>query len=178
MTGTMSPNGDICPMKPRSRSPKWILSSRPRVGESPLAMYWRRISSGVAPLTSIDPMLRMRGDMMSRRSRAKLLPTASASWPNERKRPPTTLVCRYSATNRSSSVRVRRIQKYSSSLRSRDSRSDGRTGASRRPPRARGRLLSRLAIQYAASMVYRGSACRASCTKKRFTLRSSRLSPI
>ena len=40
MTGTMSPRCEIWPMKFRSStSPKWMLSSRPRVGESPLAMY-------------------------------------------------------------------------------------------------------------------------------------------
>ena len=94
ITGTMSPSGEICPMKPRARSPKWMLSSRPRVGESPLAMYWRRISTGVAPFTSIAPMLRMSGDMMSRGSSAKHDPTASASCPNDRKSPPTTLVWR------------------------------------------------------------------------------------
>ena len=87
-----------------------MLSSRPRVGESPFAMYCLRISTGVAPFTSIEPRLRMSGDMMSRRSSANALPTASASWPSERKSPPTTFVWRYSATSRSSSVRVSRIQ--------------------------------------------------------------------
>jgi hypothetical protein len=52
----------------------------------------------------------MSGDMTSRRSSAYVLPTASASWPSDRNNPPTTFVWRYSATSRSSSVRVRRIQ--------------------------------------------------------------------
>ena len=37
-------------------------------------------------------------------------PTAQASCPRERNSPPTTLVCRYRLTSRSSSDRVRRIQ--------------------------------------------------------------------
>ena len=40
MTGIMSPSIEIWPMKPsRAGWPKWMFSSRPRVGESPLAMY-------------------------------------------------------------------------------------------------------------------------------------------
>ena len=35
--------------------------ARPRVGESPLAMYWRTMSAGFAPATRIAPMLRMSG---------------------------------------------------------------------------------------------------------------------
>ena len=112
ITGTMSPRCEIWPMKPRTVSPKWMFSSRPRVGESPFAMYWRMISSGCAPCTSIEPRLRMSGLRMSPalRSSAKALPTASASCPSERKRPPTTFVCRYRFTSRSSSERVSRIQ--------------------------------------------------------------------
>ena len=68
MTGTMSPRCEIWPTKFRSsRSPKWMLSSRPRVGRSPLAMYWRSTSSGVAPFTSIEPRLRISGERMSSR---------------------------------------------------------------------------------------------------------------
>ena len=99
MTGIMSPSGEIWPTKPRvvagsPRSPKWMFSSRPRVGESPFAMYCFSTSTGVAPFTSIEPRLRISGDMTSRRSSAKQLPTASASCPSERKSPPTTFVCR------------------------------------------------------------------------------------
>ena len=111
ITGIMSPRCEIWPMKPRSRSPKWMFSSRPRVGESPVAMYWRMTSTGVAPFTSMEPRLRMSGESTSCRSSANALPTASASWPNERKSPPTNFDCRYSATSRSSSVRVKRIQR-------------------------------------------------------------------
>ena len=77
MTGTMSPSGEIWPMKPRSVSPKWMFSSRPRVGESPFAMYCRRISSGVAPFTSIDAEVADQRRQDVARSSAYALPTAS-----------------------------------------------------------------------------------------------------
>ncbi len=77
-----------------STSPKWMLSSRPRVGESPFAMYCRSTSSGVAPFTSIEPRFRISGDSTSSRRSAYAEPTAQASWPSDRKSPPTTFVWR------------------------------------------------------------------------------------
>src|SRR6185503_1762547 len=53
------------PRYPFSRSLKWTLSSRPRVGLSALAMYCRRISTGWAPITRSEPRLRIRGERMS-----------------------------------------------------------------------------------------------------------------
>src|SRR3989442_5682653 len=50
---------------PFSRSLKWTFSSRPRVGPSALAMYCRRIAIGSAPMTSMEPRLRISGDRMS-----------------------------------------------------------------------------------------------------------------
>jgi hypothetical protein len=90
---------------------KWTFISRPRVGLDPLAMYWRRIAIGFAPITSIAPRLRIRGDRMSRfapRSSAYADATDSPSWPSDRNSPPITFVCRYRATSRSSRVRVNR----------------------------------------------------------------------
>jgi hypothetical protein len=73
--GIMSPSIEITAgMLPSSESqPKCTLRSRPRVGPVALAMYWRRISTGSAPITSMEPRLRMSGDRMS-----WFLPRASA----------------------------------------------------------------------------------------------------
>src|SRR5438105_670657 len=83
----MSPRWEIWPRYPFSRSLKWTFSSRPRVGLSALAMYCRRIAIGSAPMTSIEPRLRISGDRMSGsgpRARAYADPTDSPSWPRER----------------------------------------------------------------------------------------------
>src|SRR3989449_11587148 len=81
-------------------------------------MYCRRISTGCAPITSIEPRLRIRGESTSRlgpRSSAYAEATDSPSWPSERNRPPMTLLWRYRAVSRSSSVRVSRRKRYISS---------------------------------------------------------------
>ena len=68
----MSPSIEMTAMLlPSSESqPKWVLRSRPRVGPAARAMYWQKTSRGWPPRTKIAPRLRMRGVMMSPRSRA------------------------------------------------------------------------------------------------------------
>src|SRR6266704_3584942 len=97
ITGTMSPRCEIWPRYPFARSLKWTFSSRPCVGPSALAMYCRRIAIGSAPMTSMEPRLRISGDRMSGlgpRARAYADPTDSPSWPRERNKPPITLLWR------------------------------------------------------------------------------------
>ena len=186
ITGTMSPSGEIWPMKPRSVSPKWMLSSRPRVGESPFAMYCLRISTGVAPFTSIEPRLRMSGERMSpplervgAAHRVGLLaerakePADDLRLPIEVHEP---LLERAREPHPVVELEPLRARERGAGSAGDDGARIGLSCARRRPAPRRCRPRGR--HQYAASSVCDGSSARCNWTKNFFTLRSRRLSPI
>ncbi len=57
ITGSSAPSG--------GRWTMWMLRSRPREFDSPLAMYWRNISFGLTPIAVSAPMFLMSGRIAS-----------------------------------------------------------------------------------------------------------------
>ncbi|MDQ6894784.1 MAG: hypothetical protein M3167_19180 [Acidobacteriota bacterium] len=65
MTGTRAPSIAMAETIPVSGVPKWRLQSLPADGDDARAMCCARMSRAVNPITSTEPMFRIRGPTMS-----------------------------------------------------------------------------------------------------------------